>query len=78
MQTKKISKRNKEINNSFNVLLYCSKNPAWDLFKHIPFDIIILETPKNYEQMTSIILTNKVYEYIKVKGLFIRKDFLEN
>ena len=74
----KLAKEIKEINNSFNVLLYCSKNPAWDLFKHIPFDIIILETPKNYEQMTSIILTNKVHEYIQVKGLFIRKEFLEN
>ena len=33
---------------------------------------------KNYEQMTSIILTNKVHEYIQIKGLFIRKEFLEN
>ena len=28
--------------------------------------------------MCGIILENKVYEYIHVKGLFIRKDFLEN
>ena len=68
----------KQIGERFNVLLYCSKYPAWDLFKHIPFDIIILETPKNYEQMTSIILKNKGYEYIQVKGLFIRKEFLES
>ena len=74
----KLVKQIKEINDSFNILFYCGKNPAWDLFKHIPFDIIILETPKNYEQMTSIILTNKVHEYIQVKGLFIRKEFLEN
>ena len=68
----------KDIGESFNVFLYCSKHPAWDLFKNIPFDIIILETPKNYEQMTSIILENKIHEYIQIKGLFIRKDFLEN
>ena len=74
----KLAKQVKQINDSFNVLLYCAKNPAWDLFKHVPFDIIILETPKNYEQMTSIILTNKVHEYIQIKGLFIRKEFLEN
>ena len=74
----KLAKQVKQICERFNVLLYCSKYPAWDLFKHIPFDIIILETPKNYEQMTSIILKNKEYEYIQVKGLFIRKEFLES
>ena len=75
---KKLEKMIKEINNLFNILLYCSKQPAWDLFNHIPFDIIILETPKNYEQMTSIILSNKSHEYIQIRGLFIRKEFLEN
>ena len=66
------------IDNHFNVFMYCSKHPAWDIFKKIPFDIIILETNKNYEQMTSIILENKIHEYIHVKGLFINKQFLEN
>ena len=56
----KLVKQIREVNDSFNILFYCGKNPAWDLFKHIPFDIIILETPKNYEQMTSIILTNNI------------------
>ena len=74
----KLSKMVKEVGESFNVFLYSSKHPAWDLFKNIPFDIIILETHKNYEQMYSIILENKIHEYIHVKGLFIRKDFLEN
>ena len=73
----KLAKEIKKIDSSFNVLLYCSKYPTWDLFKHIPFDIIILETPKNYEQMTSIILTNKNHEYIQLNGLFIRKGFIE-
>ncbi len=51
-----------------------------DLLKamNIPFDIIILETEKNYEQMKSIILENKIHEYIHVRGLFIRREFLEN
>lgn len=74
----KLSKIVQGIGDKFNVFLYSSKYPAWDLFKNIPFDIIILETHKNYEQMCGIILENKVYEYIHVKGLFIRKDFLEN
>jgi hypothetical protein len=74
----KLSQMVKKIDESFNVFLYSSKYPAWDLFKNISFDIIILETPRNYEQMCGIILENKVYEYIHVKGIFIRKDFLEN
>jgi len=67
-----------EMNNHFNVFMYSSKHPAWDIFKKISFDIIILETNKNYEQMTSIILENKIHEYINIKGLFINKQFLEN
>tara|TARA_Y100001958_G_C21245669_1_gene575489 strand:+ start:635 stop:1759 length:1125 start_codon:yes stop_codon:yes gene_type:complete len=74
----KLSKMVKAVDDKFNVFLYSSKHPAWDLFKNVQFDIIILETYKNYEQMCGIILENKVYEYIHVKGLFIRKDFLEN
>ena len=74
----KLSNMIKKIDDKFNVFLYSSKHPAWDLFKNIQFDIIILETYKNYEQMCGIILENKIHEYIHVKGLFIRKDFLEN
>ena len=74
----KLSKMVKEKADNFNVFLYSSKHPAWDLFKNIQFDVIILETSKNYEQMCSIILENKIHEYIHVKGLFIRKEFLED
>mgnify|MGYP001460674744 CR=1 FL=1 len=66
----------KKINEKFNVLIYNSKYPAWDLFNHVPFDIIILETHKNYEQMISIISDCKKYNYIQIKGIFIREDFL--
>mgnify|MGYP006098057055 FL=1 len=74
----KLSKMVSDIDKSFNVFLYSSGRPAWSLFKNIPFDIIILETEKNYEQMSSIILENKIHEYIHVRGLFIRREFLEN
>ena len=40
------------------------------------FDIIFLETQKNYDQMTSIILGSKKHEYISIRGIFIRKEFL--
>ena len=73
----KLSKMVKEVNENFNVFLYSSKYPAWDLFKNVPFDIIILETPKNYEQMCSIISENKIHEYVQVQGIFIKKEFLK-
>ena len=74
----KLSKMASDIDKSFNVFLYSSGHPAWSLLKDIPFDIIILETEKNYEQMKSIILENKIHEYVHVRGLFIRREFLEN
>ena len=73
----KLAKKVKQIGESFHVLLYGSKHPAWDLFEHVPFDIIMLETQKNYEQMTSIISSCKTHRYISVKGVFVRQDFLE-
>jgi len=73
----KLAKLVSGIRGHFNVLLYNSKYPAWDLFNHVPFDIIFLETQKNYDQMSSIILSSKTHEYINVRGIFIRKEFLE-
>jgi len=73
----KLSKQIKELGNEFNVLVFGSKYPAWDLFNHIPFDIILLETSKNYEQMCSIILNSKKEEYLKIQDFFVRKSFLE-
>ena len=74
----KLVKMIKGVRPDFNVLLFGSKHPAWDLFNHIPFDIIFLETHKNYDQMCSIILNSKNHEYININGIFIRKSFLEN
>ena len=73
----KLAKIVKNIGSHFNVLLYNSKHPTWDLFNHVPFDVIFLETQKNYDQMSSIIMGTKKHEYINVKGIFIRKEFLE-
>ena len=73
----KLTKQIQGFQVKFNILLFGSKNPAWDLFNHIPFDIIFLETNKNYEQMRSILLTSKKYKYIYINGFFIRKDYLE-
>jgi hypothetical protein len=73
----KLAKIVKGIGNHFNVLLYNSKYPAWDLFNHVPFDIIFLETQKNYDQMSSIILGSKDHEYLNVQGIFVRKEFID-
>lgn len=72
----KLAKIVKSLGSHFNVLLYNSKYPAWDLFNHVPFDIIFLETQKNYDQMSSIILGSKDNKYINVKGIFVREEFL--
>lgn len=72
----KLAKQVKALDKEFNVLLFGSKHPAWDLFKHVNFDIIFLETNKNYEQMISII--DKTQKYVFMNGIFILKEFLEN
>ena len=74
----KLAKMIQKIGSEFNVLLFNSKYPAWDLFNHVPFDVIFLETQKNYEQMTSIILGSKIHKYLNVQGIFLREEFLIN
>jgi hypothetical protein len=73
----KLAKIVKSLGTHFNVLLYNSKYPAWDLFNHVPFDIIFLETQKNYDQMSSIILGSKDHAYLNVQGIFVRKEFID-
>ena len=73
----KLAKEILEERDHYHILLWGSKHPAWDLFDHVRFDMIVLETRKNWEQMVSIIANCKSYDYIYVKGIFIRKDFLD-
>jgi len=73
----KLAKQVKGFRNEFNVLVFGSKHPAWDLFEHVPFDLVMLETHKNSEQMVSILTSCKKHPYICVQGVFVRKDFLE-
>ena len=74
----KLARMVQNIGSEFNVLLYGSKYPAWDLFNHVPFDVIFLETHKNYEQMQSIIQKCKEHTYLNINGIFVREGFLEN
>jgi hypothetical protein len=74
----KIAKEVKQINSSFNILLFGYKQPVWALFEEISFDCILLETHKNMEQMHSIIQKCKKYEYIYLNGIYINKNILVN
>ena len=75
----KLSKMIKERGGEkYNILFYGSKHPAWELFNKITFDIIVLETSKNYEQMNSIILESKVNKYLLVNGIYLNEKFLNN
>ena len=67
----------KKFEKEFNCLVYGSKYPAWALFEKISFDIILLETMKNREQMDTIIKSCKNTEYIEIEGMYINKDFLD-
>jgi len=74
---KKLAKQIKSFNCKFNILFFGSKHPAWDLFEQVPFDLVILETQKNYDQMESILSKCSNYTYLFLDGIFIRKDYLE-
>ena len=47
------------------------------VFEQVPFDLVILETQKNYDQMESILSKCSNYTYLFLDGIFIRKDYLE-
>ena len=73
----KIAKELLSYNKEFNVLIYGHKQPIWDVFEKVRFDVILLETYKNTEQMHSIIQGCKKYEYIYKNGIFINHDFIK-
>jgi hypothetical protein len=66
-----------EHRDTFNVLMYGSKHPTWTLFERVPFDLIFLETMKNHTQMIDIIEKCKKHGYVNMKGVFVRKGFLD-
>ena len=74
----KLAKEIKKIGSEFNILLFGYKQPVWDLFEHIKFDCILLETHKNMEQMHSIIQKCKNFSYIYLNGIYINKKLLVN
>lgn len=73
----KIAKELLSYDKDFNILIYGHKQPIWDVFEKVRFDVILLETYKNTEQMHSIIQGCKKYEYIYKNGIFINHDFIK-
>jgi hypothetical protein len=49
----------------------------WDFLNVFKFDIILLETSKNYDQMKSIILQNKKFKYLEIDNLFINNNYFK-
>ena len=72
---KKIQK--KFMDKEYDCLLYNSNQVAWSFFEDISFNIIILETIKNIEQMDSIIKMVKNHKYKKIRNIYVNKKFIE-
>jgi len=72
----KLSKKIKALDKEFHVLLYGCKKPVWELFENVEFKMIIMDTPKNAEQMQTIIAQCKKYSYFYIDGRFINKNIL--
>lgn len=73
VKEKIIIKKIQELNQKNNLCLINTKYPIWSIFKKIDFDIIILESEKNFEQMDSILKTNN---YICFENIYFNKKFL--
>jgi hypothetical protein len=74
VKEKVIIKSIKELNlEMINLCVINTKYPIWSIFSKIKFDIILLETPKNLEQMDSILKKNG---YISFDNLYFNREYL--
>ena len=73
VKEKVIIKKIKDLNQKNNLCLINSKYPIWSIFKNIDFDIVVLETNKNFEQMDSILKTNN---YLYFENIYFNRNFL--
>lgn len=75
VKEKVIIKKIKALDQKNDLCLLNTKYPIWSTFKSIDFDIVVLETNKNYEQMHSILKTNN---YVYFENLYFNRNFLIN
>lgn len=73
VKEKVIMKKIKALDQKNNLCILNTKYPIWSTFKSIDFDIVVLETNKNFEQMDSILKTNN---YICFENLYFNRNFL--
>ena len=73
MKEKNLIKKIKGLNQTNNLCLINTKYPIWSIFKEINFDIVILETNKNFEQMDSILKKNN---YLCFENIYFNHIFL--
>ena len=73
MKEKNLIKKIKGLNQKNNLCLINTKYPIWSIFKEINFDIVILETNKNFEQMDSILKKNN---YLCFENIYFNHIFL--
>ena len=58
---------------NIDICLINTKYPIWSIFNKIKFDVVLLETQKNVDQMDSILKNNG---YILFDNLYFNKEFL--
>ena len=58
---------------NIDICIINTKYPVWSIFSKINFDIILLETQKNVEQMDGILKQNG---YILFDNLYFNRDYL--
>ena len=58
---------------NIDICIVNTKYPIWSIFSKINFDIVLLETQKNVDQMDSILKKN---DYILFDNLYFNKEYL--
>jgi len=75
MKEKNIIKEIKNLNKDFDFCIINTRFPIWKFFDSFKFDVILLESDKNHEQMDSIL---KSKNYFNFDGIYFNQDYLIN
>ncbi|MBE17961.1 MAG: hypothetical protein CMH79_04280 [Nitrospinae bacterium] len=73
VKEKTLIKKIKNLEQKNNLCIINTKYPIWSIFKEIHFDIVILESNKNFDQMNSILKENN---FISFENLYLNRNFL--
>ena len=73
VKEKVLIRKIKELDQQNNLCIINTKYPIWSIFKEIQFEVIILESNKNFEQMNSILEQNN---FLCFENIYFHRDFL--